>query len=144
MIPNHYSARLSELDLAMAIHIPPGGNWKNIPTSIPSQRLAQIRESYAKGGGSRSTYYGRLRPDAPAYTINTYFGRPGNGCHLHSIMLVVSTGLSASVKLQGSRAFQMTLFFWDLAQQSTRKLVMLFHHFLDIRLPYIWDLQEFL
>ncbi|CCI32539.1 DNA (cytosine-5-)-methyltransferase [Microcystis aeruginosa LEGE 11464] len=83
MIPNHYSARLSELDLAMAIHIPPGGNWKNIPTSIPSQRLAQIRESYAKGGGSRSTYYGRLRPDAPAYTINTYFGRPGNGCHLH-------------------------------------------------------------
>ena len=83
MIPNHYSARLSELDLAMAIHIPPGGNWKNIPTSIPSQRLAQMRESYAKGGGSRSTYYGRLRPETPAYTINTYFGRPGNGCHLH-------------------------------------------------------------
>jgi len=83
MIPNHYSARLSELDLAMAMHIPPGGNWKNIPTSIPSQRLAQIRESYAKGGGSRSTYYGRLRPETPAYTINTYFSRPGNGCHLH-------------------------------------------------------------
>jgi DNA (cytosine-5)-methyltransferase 1 len=83
MIPNHYSARLSELDLAMAIHVPPGGNWKNIPTSIPSQRLAQIRKSYAKGEGSRSTYYGRLRPEKPAYTINTYFGRPGNGCHLH-------------------------------------------------------------
>jgi DNA (cytosine-5)-methyltransferase 1 len=83
MIPNHYSARLSELDMTMAIHIPPGGNWKNIPTSIPSQRLVQIRESYAKGEGSRSTYYGRLRPDTPAYTINTYFGRPGNGCHLH-------------------------------------------------------------
>lgn len=83
MIPNHYSAKLSELDLAMAVHIPPGGNWKNIPINIPSKRLAQIRESYAKGGGSRSTYYGRLRADAPAYTINTYFGRPGNGCHLH-------------------------------------------------------------
>ena len=83
MIPNHYSAKLSELDLAMVIHIPPGGNWKNIPLSIPSQRLVQIRESYAKGGGSRSTYYGRLRPDAPAYTINTYFSRPGNGCHIH-------------------------------------------------------------
>jgi DNA (cytosine-5)-methyltransferase 1 len=83
MIPNHYSAKLSDLDLAMAVHIPPGGNWKNIPTTIPSKRLAQIRESYAKGKGSRSTYYGRLRPDAPAYTINTYFGRPGNGCHLH-------------------------------------------------------------
>lgn len=83
MIPNHYSAKLSQLDLTMVVHIPPGGNWKNIPTTIPSKRLAQIRESYAKGGGSRSTYYGRLRPDAPAYTINTYFGRPGNGCHLH-------------------------------------------------------------
>ncbi|MBD2776689.1 DNA cytosine methyltransferase [Iningainema sp. BLCCT55] len=83
MIYNHYSAKLSKLDLSMVMHIPPGGNWKNIPTSIPSQRLAQIRESYAKGKGSRSTYYGRLRPDAPAYTINTYFGRPGNGCHLH-------------------------------------------------------------
>lgn len=83
MIQNHYSAKLSKLDLSMVVHIPPGGNWKNIPASIPSRRLAQIRESYAKGGGSRSTYYGRLRPDAPAYTINTYFGRPGNGCHLH-------------------------------------------------------------
>jgi DNA (cytosine-5)-methyltransferase 1 len=83
MIPNHYSAKLSDLDLKMAVNIPPGGNWKNIPASIPSKRLEQIRESYARGGGSRSTYYGRLRPDAPAYTISTYFNRPGNGCHLH-------------------------------------------------------------
>jgi len=83
MIPNHYSAKLSDLDLKMVVHIPPGGNWKNIPEYIPSQRLIQIRESYARGEGSRSTYYGRLRPDMPAYTINTYFSRPGNGCHLH-------------------------------------------------------------
>jgi|SRR6478672_1922463 len=83
MIANHYSAKLSKLDLAMVVHIPPGGNWKNIPPTIPSKRIAQIRESYAKGGGSRSTYYGRLHPNAPAYTINTYFSRPGNGCHLH-------------------------------------------------------------
>ncbi|MGH2414102.1 MAG: DNA cytosine methyltransferase, partial [Microcystaceae cyanobacterium] len=83
MIPNHYSAKLSDLDLKMVVNIPPGGNWKNIPIFIPSKRLEQIRESYAKGGGSRSTYYGRLRPDVPAYTISTYFNRPGNGCHLH-------------------------------------------------------------
>lgn len=63
--------------------IPVGGNWKDIPASIPSQRLRQIRESFARGEGSRSTYYGRLRPDAPAYTMNTYFTRPGNGCHIH-------------------------------------------------------------
>ncbi len=82
-IANHYSASLSELDLMIARAVPPGGNWKNIPHNVPSQRLQQIRESYAAGEGSRSTYYGRLHPDAPAYTINTYFSRPGNGCHLH-------------------------------------------------------------
>ena len=83
LIPNHYSAALSELDLMMVRSVPPGGNWKHIPESIPSKRLDQIRKSYAAGGGSRSTYYGRLRPDAPSYTINTNFNRPGNGCHIH-------------------------------------------------------------
>lgn len=82
-IPNHYSAKLSALDLETARAIPPGGNWKDVPVSIPLKRLQTIRESFARGEGSRSTYYGRLRPDRPAYTINTYFSRPGNGCHLH-------------------------------------------------------------
>jgi len=83
MIPNHYSANLSKLDLEMVRCIPPGGNWKNIPVTIPSKRLEQIRRGFAAGNGSRSTYYGRLQPDAPAYTITTYFGRPGNGCYIH-------------------------------------------------------------
>lgn len=82
-IPNHYTAKLSKLDLQIARAVPPGGNWKNIPKHIPSKRLEQIRESFAAGEGSRSTYYGRLHPDRPSYTINTYFNRPGNGCHLH-------------------------------------------------------------
>lgn len=83
MIANHIAPSMSELDLQIARSVPPGGNWKAIPESVPSQRLRQIRESYARGEGSRSTYYGRLRPDKPAYTISTYFTRPGNGCHLH-------------------------------------------------------------
>lgn len=83
MIANHIAPKLSELDLMVARAVPPGGNWKNIPASVPSQRLKQIRESYARGEGSRSTYYGRLMAHEPAYTISTYFGRPGNGCHLH-------------------------------------------------------------
>ncbi len=82
-IANHRSARLSDVDMQMVRAIPEGGNWKDIPTSIPSRRLEQIRESYLRGEGSRSTYYGRLRRDRPAYTINTYFNRPGNGCHVH-------------------------------------------------------------
>ncbi len=83
MIPNHYASPLSEMDLQMVRAVPPGGNWKSIPVSVPSKRLEQIRTSFAAGEGSRSTYYGRLHPDAPAYTINTYFTRPGNGCHAH-------------------------------------------------------------
>jgi Alw26I/Eco31I/Esp3I family type II restriction m6 adenine DNA methyltransferase len=82
-IYNHFSARLSDLDMRMVRAVPEGGNWKDIPESIPSRRLEQIRESYARGEGSRSTYYGRLRRDMPSYTINTYFNRPGNGCHVH-------------------------------------------------------------
>ena len=82
-IPNHFSAHLSDLDMRIVEAVPEGGNWKNIPESIPSKRLDGIRENYKRGGGSRSTYYGRLRADMPSYTINTYFNRPGNGCHIH-------------------------------------------------------------
>jgi DNA (cytosine-5)-methyltransferase 1 len=83
MIANHYASKLSDLDMQIISFVPPGGNWKNIPESVPSQRLAQIRESYKEGKGSRSTYYGRLKTEMPSYTINTYFNRPGNGCHIH-------------------------------------------------------------
>ncbi|MGB1158809.1 MAG: Alw26I/Eco31I/Esp3I family type II restriction adenine-specific DNA-methyltransferase [Porticoccaceae bacterium] len=83
LIPNHLSSKLSDLDMKIVHSVPPGGNWKNIPEDIPSKRIAQIRESYIQGKGSRSTYYGRLRAEMPSYTINTYFNRPGNGCHIH-------------------------------------------------------------
>lgn len=83
MIPNHASATLSELDLRFARAVPPGGNWRDIPEDVPSERLAQIRTSAAEGKGSRSTYYGRLHPSLPAYTVGTYYNRPGNGCFLH-------------------------------------------------------------
>lgn len=82
-LKNHYASAMSELDLRICKAVPPGGNWKNIPVEVPSKRLDNIRKSYAEGKGSRSTYYGRLHPDRPSYTINTYFTRPGNGCHVH-------------------------------------------------------------
>ncbi len=83
MIHNHYSAKLSNLDMQMVQSIPPGGNWKDIPLHIPSKRLDQIRESYKAGKGSRSTYYGRMLPGNPSHTISTYFNRPGNGAFIH-------------------------------------------------------------
>ncbi|SDZ38300.1 DNA (cytosine-5)-methyltransferase 1 [Jannaschia faecimaris] len=83
MIGMHIAPPLSELDLMVARAVPPGGNWKDVPVDVPSKRLETIRASYARGEGSRSTYYGRLNPAHPSYTISTYFTRPGNGCHLH-------------------------------------------------------------
>lgn len=75
---NHIAPGLSKLEWEMVQHIPAGGNWQNIPDTIPSQRLEQIRRS-----GGRTTYYGRLEFDKPSYTITTYFNRLGNGCNLH-------------------------------------------------------------
>jgi len=77
-IYNHIAPKFSELEWEMVKNIPPGGNWQNIPESVPSKRLEQIRKS-----GGRTTYYGRLRNDKPSYTISTYFNRIGNGCHIH-------------------------------------------------------------
>lgn len=82
-IPNHLTSTLSKLDMMIVHSVPPGGNWKNIPSDLPSNRIKQIRDSFKAGKGSRSTYYGRLLPEKPSYTINTYFNRPGNGCHIH-------------------------------------------------------------
>lgn len=80
---NHETPTLSELDREMISHVPQGGNWQNIPESVPSKRLDQIREMSRQRGVVRTTYYGRLRPDQPAYTISTYYNRPGNGTHIH-------------------------------------------------------------
>jgi DNA (cytosine-5)-methyltransferase 1 len=83
MPTSHVPGTLSELERRMEVHIPPGGNWTHIPEDIPSDRLAQIREMTKRRGMCRTTYYGRLHPDRPSYTINTYFSRLGNGTHLH-------------------------------------------------------------
>jgi DNA (cytosine-5)-methyltransferase 1 len=83
MVYDHVAGRLSELDRQVVAAVPPGGNWRDLPRDFPSARVDQIRAGAAAGEGSRSTYYGRLHPDRPAYTISTYFNRPGNGCFIH-------------------------------------------------------------
>ena len=83
MIFDHVGGRLSLLDAKVVAAVPEGGNWRDLPEAIDSARVRQIRASAAKGKGSRSTYYGRLRWSRPSYTISTYFNRPGNGCFIH-------------------------------------------------------------
>jgi DNA (cytosine-5)-methyltransferase 1 len=55
----------------------------DVPASVPSKRLEQIRKMSEWRGIVRTTYYGRLRPEQPAYTIATYYNRPGNGTNIH-------------------------------------------------------------
>lgn len=91
MATGHAAYSISALDLAMIQSVPPGGNWRNIPLHVPSKRLEQIRLS-----GGRTTLYGRLRWDAPSYTVTTYFNRPGNGCYIHPSQDRVLTSLEAA------------------------------------------------
>src|SRR5699024_3604177 len=81
--PNHLMPTLSELDKVRISYVKPGGNWTSIPDTVPSQRLNQISEMARTRGMVRTTYYSRLRSEQPAYTISTYFNRPGNGANIH-------------------------------------------------------------
>lgn len=75
---NHNAYKLGMHEKEVASYIPEGGNWMDIPLTIQDKRLEGIRAT-----GGRTTYYGRLKWNAPSYTIATYFNRVGNGCNLH-------------------------------------------------------------
>lgn len=77
-VQNHQLPHMSELDKLIISSIPPGGNYKNVPSTVPSKRIQKFKET-----GGRTTTYGRLRGDRPSYTINTYFNRPNVGCNIH-------------------------------------------------------------
>lgn len=75
---NHWMPQMSELDKVIIKHVPPGGNYMDIPDTVASERIRK----YKKTGG-RTTTYGRMRPNRPSYTLNTYFSRPNVGCNIH-------------------------------------------------------------
>lgn len=74
----HEMPRMSNLDTKFVEHIPPGGNYRDIPDEISTKRIMKFKAS-----GGRTTTYGRLHSHHPAYTINTYFRRPNVGCNFH-------------------------------------------------------------
>lgn len=69
---------MSALDQEFVRYIPQGGNYTNIPDSVSTKRIMSFKAS-----GGRTTTYGRLHQDKPAYTINTYFNRPNVGANYH-------------------------------------------------------------
>lgn len=74
----HECPTMSNKDIELLKHIPPGGNYQDVPDDISTMRIMNFKKS-----GGRTTTYGRLHPDRPSYTINTYFRRPNVGSNFH-------------------------------------------------------------
>lgn len=77
-ITEHFIPQMSELDKYIISYVKPGGNYMDIPTTVESTRVRRLQRD-----GGHTTCYGRLAPDKPSYTINTYFNRPNVGCNIH-------------------------------------------------------------
>ena len=77
-ISEHFIPKMSELDEYIIQYVKPGGNYMDIPTEVKSSRIRRLQRD-----GGHTTCYGRLDPDKPSYTINTYFNRPNVGCNIH-------------------------------------------------------------
>lgn len=77
-VSEHFILKLSELDKYIISHVKPGGNYMDIPAEVNSARIRRLQRE-----GGHTTCYGRLSPDKPSYTINTYFNRPNVGCNIH-------------------------------------------------------------
>lgn len=77
-VTEHFIPKMSELDKYIVSHVKPGGNYMDIPADVNSSRIKRLQKD-----GGHTTCYGRLSPDKPSYTINTYFNRPNVGCNIH-------------------------------------------------------------
>lgn len=77
-VSEHFYPTMSELDKYIVSHVKPGGNYMDIPRDVESTRIRRLQRD-----GGHTTCYGRLHPDKPSYTINTYFNRPNVGCNIH-------------------------------------------------------------
>lgn len=61
----HEAARLSKINLERMTHIPPGGNWTDIPEALLPRGMRMARRS------DHTKRYGRVNPDGLASTILT-------------------------------------------------------------------------
>lgn len=77
-VTEHFMPQMSELDKYIVSHVKPGGNYMDIPSDVKSERIKRLQRD-----GGHTTCYGRMHPEQPSYTINTYFNRPNVGCNIH-------------------------------------------------------------
>lgn len=76
----HERPRMSDTDQKLVSFIPPGGNYRDVPDEHSTPRIMRFKET-----GGRTSTYGRLHPDRPSFTVNTYFRRPNVGSNFHPV-----------------------------------------------------------
>lgn len=74
----HFTPYASRKDQELIDHIPPGGNYMDVPDKVATTRILNFKRT-----GGRTTTYGRLSKENPSYTINTHFNRLNVGCNIH-------------------------------------------------------------
>jgi DNA (cytosine-5)-methyltransferase 1 len=77
-LSHHELPSMSNKDRELLAHIPPGGNYRDVPDSVATKRILRFKQT-----GGRTTTYARLHPDRPSYTVNTQFRRPNVGSNFH-------------------------------------------------------------
>jgi DNA (cytosine-5)-methyltransferase 1 len=77
VLTDHFASRLSENVASLASHIPPGGNWRDVPPHLLPDRFRRMRRT------DSTNLLGRLDFDRPAYTLTTQFNNVTTGCFLH-------------------------------------------------------------
>ncbi len=74
----HFTPYASKKDQELINHIPPGGNYMDVPDEIATKRILNFKKT-----GGRTTTYGRLSKNSTSYTLNTHFNRLNVGCNIH-------------------------------------------------------------
>lgn len=74
---NHICHRTNDSNIRLIKHIPPGGNWRNIPPRVRPARFARVALK------DHTTTYGRLAWDKPSRTVTTYFNNITCGAFTH-------------------------------------------------------------
>lgn len=61
----------------LAVHVPPGGTWRDIPPHLLPDRFRSMRRT------DGTNLYGRMTWDRPPYTMTTQFQNITTGCFIH-------------------------------------------------------------
>ena len=76
-VANHVTHKTASNNIELIKHIPPGGNWRNIPEELRPARFKKVALK------DHTTTYGRLKWDMPSRTITTYFNNISSGAFTH-------------------------------------------------------------